>query len=342
MTDGLYMHTALCPMRTMPEVRREKRMEGDMMKVLGLSFGRKTRSCDILVKQTLKGAEAAGAEVRFINTMGLNIRHCLGCDACSDSMRRGGDIRCVIPDDFHMVLDAVLDADAIVVAAPVYILAPTGQFKNFVDRFGPSRDRAAVEREVAKRAAEGTPPLDPRLTKHRFCAYISVGGAHTKNWVSFGLPILQDFGMSMAMQVINQIDAYDMGYRGNPILDEELMKKAYDTGTALADACANPEEAHWIGEPGTCPVCHCDLLTMNGTTTVECPCCGIEGKLSVEGDRVSVTFSEEQPLRARCRINGLIEHCDEIAGMPAVSVPKIEAAGEELQRKIREFAAYLS
>lgn len=43
-------------------------MEDDEMKVLGISFGRRNQRCDVMVKEALFAAKAAGAEVRFINT----------------------------------------------------------------------------------------------------------------------------------------------------------------------------------------------------------------------------------------------------------------------------------
>ncbi len=79
----------------------------------------------------LQAAQDDGAEVELINTINLNIGRCIGCGACSrNSREKGQQIRCVIQDDYPMVLEAILDADSIIVAAPVYFLRPTGQLKN--------------------------------------------------------------------------------------------------------------------------------------------------------------------------------------------------------------------
>ena len=53
------------------------------MKVLGISFGRKMKCGDIMVKEALFQAKAAGAEVEFINTINMEIGHCKACGACS-------------------------------------------------------------------------------------------------------------------------------------------------------------------------------------------------------------------------------------------------------------------
>ena len=74
-------------------------------------------------------AEKAGADVQFMNTMNMNITHCRGCGACSASRDKGGQIKCILKDDYLTMENAVLDADGIILVAPVYSLAPTGQLK---------------------------------------------------------------------------------------------------------------------------------------------------------------------------------------------------------------------
>ena len=312
------------------------------MKVLGLSFGRKMKCCELLVKEALMGAEKAGAEVSFISMMDLDIKHCKGCGACGAGMRMGKQIKCVIMDDYDFVEQALLDTDAVIVAAPVYALAPTGQFKNFLDRFGPAHDRMALEAEREKRKAAGAEPLDPRVLKERYVGYISVGGASTQNWVSLGLPSMQLFGFSTLMKVVDQIDAYDMGRKGSPLLDTELMNRVNLLGENVGAAIGkDPGTLEWKGDDeGTCPVCHCNILTVGKTTTVECPICGISGKISIDNDVISVNFSQEEQNRARSTRTGLLEHYLEIANMPKAAVPKLEAAKDVLPGLLKKYEGY--
>lgn len=155
------------------------------MKVLGISFGRRNQRSDVMVKEALFAAKAAGAEVQFINTVRMDIGHCRACDYCSRMRDKGEtEIHCCMKDDYHILEEACLEADGIIIGAPVYAVGIVGQFKNFVDRFGPSHDRAALIEENKKRKAEGKPELDPRYFKDRYTGFISVGGAETHNWVS--------------------------------------------------------------------------------------------------------------------------------------------------------------
>ena len=310
------------------------------MKVLGISFGRMNQRSDILVKEALFAAKKAGADVEFINTVRLDIGHCRACDYCSRMRDKGEvEIHCCMKDDYHILEEACLEADGIIIGAPVYAVGIVGQFKNFVDRCGPSHDRAALLEENKKRKAEGKPELDPRYFKDRYVGYISVGGAQTHNWVSLGLPMLDLFTFSFCMKCVGHVDAYDQGRTGSPLLDKNLMAQAASLGKAVAESLGKPydEVDTWVGDEGVCPVCHNPLLSMNGTTHVECPICGIWGDLSVEGDKVKVEWSDKEIARARNTTIGIYEHYNEIQNMITVCVPKLTANKDVLDEEMKKY-----
>lgn len=310
------------------------------MKVVGISFGRMNQRSDILVKEALFAAKKAGADVQFINTVRLDIGHCRACDYCSRMRDKGEvEIHCCMKDDYHILEEACLEADGIIIAAPVYAVGIVGQFKNFVDRFGPSHDRAALLEVNKKRKAEGKPELDPRYFKDRYTGYISVGGAQTHNWVSLGLPMLDLFSFSFCMKCVGHVDAYDQGRTGSPLLDKNLMAQAAELGKAVAESLGKPydEVDTWVGDEGVCPVCHNPLLSMNGTTHVECPICGIWGDLSVDGDKVKVEWSEKEIARARNTNIGIYEHYNEIQNMIPVCVPKLTENKDYLDEQMKKY-----
>lgn len=314
------------------------------MKILGLSFGRNLGNTDILVKEALYGAlqAAPDAEVKFINTNKLTIDRCSGCGACSAALANGKDNACIVKDDLQMVEDAVREADCLIVGAPVYVLQPVGQFKNFVDRFSCRHDVSAINWVIDKRRS-GELPGDPNAfpkerLKKRYVSYISVGGAITQNWVSMGTATMHLFGFPPMMKVIANYDAHCMGTIGNPILDHKLMSEINELGKCTVEAYGKlDEEIEWFGSKGTCPVCHQNLLTVNGTTTVECPICGIEGKISIDGDILNVSFSKEQQARARGTFEGLREHTTEIQGFGAICGPKIKENKELIDREMKKY-----
>ncbi|WP_315110699.1 flavodoxin family protein [Clostridium intestinale] len=322
------------------------------MKILGLSFGRKMGNTDILVKEALYGAKegAPDAEVKFINTNRLTIDRCTGCGACSTSLERGGDNDCIVKDDMQMVEEEIRKADCIIVGAPVYVLQPVGQFKNLVDRFSCRHDVSAINWVLDKRR-RGEVPGDAdaypqERLKRRTVSYISVGGTSTQNWVSMGTATMHLFGFPAMMKAVGNYDAHHMGTTGNPVLDKTLISNVHEMGKQTSEAYFKEDkDIKWFGNEGTCPVCHQNLLMMNGTTKVECPICGIEGRLSVDGEKVHVEFSEKQQGRARGTFDGLREHTVEIQGFGKICGPKLMAAKEEMPKmldKYKNFASYIN
>lgn len=315
------------------------------MKVVGISFGRKMKNTELLVKEALLKAEENGAEVQFIRATYMDIKPCNGCGGCMKSLATGGSGKCVIKDDLAIIDEAILNADAVIFGAPVYVLGPTGQLKQMADRFGPSHDRAFLTMENEKRIKAGKTGeelVDPRNFKNRFAGLISVGGAVTQNWVSFGLPTMHLACFSSHIKVVDQMDVYDMGRTGSVLLNQDLMDRAGKLGQNLVSVAGKDrEQVSWMGDhQGTCPVCHCDLLTMNGTTTVQCPVCGIYGTLSIDEGKVSVAFSEAEQMRSRLNYDGKHEHWAEIMSMGPVAGPKLAAASEELEIKLKRYEGY--
>ena len=318
------------------------------MKILGISFGKKNANSDILVKEALFGAREAApdAEIEFINTVRMNIGRCTGCGACSTALERGKDNVCVQArnDDYQILEDKVREADCIILGAPVYALQPVGQFKDFVDRFSCRHDYSAITWVLDKRRTGEMPgnaddfPME-RLKK-RTVSYISIGGAITDNWTSMGTATLHIFGFPPMMKVMGNYNANCMGTTGNPYLDQKLIDDMHEMGRRTVEGY-NDDSVPFFqpeGKPAeVCPVCHQRLITiLPGTTTVECPVCGIEGQLSIEDGAIKVEFSEAQQKRARGTFAGLREHTTEIQGFGAICGPKIMANKEMLDKLMNE------
>jgi len=74
-------------------------------------------------------AEALGAEVRFFALTDLKYRGCFGCLACKTKAEK-----CVVHDDLTEVLESVREADALVMATPVYLREITSLLRAFIER----------------------------------------------------------------------------------------------------------------------------------------------------------------------------------------------------------------
>ncbi len=104
------------------------------MKVIGINGSpRKNWHSAQLLDNALAGAKAAGAETTRIDLFDLQFRGCISCFACK---RLGGAsyTRCAQKDALTPVLDEILEADVLIVAAPIYYGEVPGAVRNFYER----------------------------------------------------------------------------------------------------------------------------------------------------------------------------------------------------------------
>ena len=90
----------------------------------------KDGSTAILAEEFARGARRAGHEVERIDVADAGVEPCRGCVACGYGARP-----CVQRDGMGRVLDAVLAADMLVLATPLYYYGMTAQLKAVIDRF---------------------------------------------------------------------------------------------------------------------------------------------------------------------------------------------------------------
>lgn len=86
-----------------------------------------------LLMSALKGAENAGAQTEFYNLYDLNFTGCRSCFACKikNAQTHGA---CAYPDDLKPVMDAVKEADILILGSPVYLGNISAQLNLFWER----------------------------------------------------------------------------------------------------------------------------------------------------------------------------------------------------------------
>ena len=304
-----------------------------MSNVLGLSFGRKMSNCEVMVKHALNACREAGHEVRFIRVNDLDIKDCTGCIACTVGMIMGKRGDCVLKDDLPILEEAILECDAVIYGCPTFEMTPTGTFKTVCDRLGPSHDVSFRKTAIEEGLAAGKSPdqlPDARSLKPRVGAFFSVGGAMTKNWLSFMLPTMYCFSMSQGIDIVDTFEYYGAMAYNHVVGNQPMMDRSWEMGKHVADAlfCVDENDRRrWRGDhQGICPVCHCDMLTVsNEGTAVECPVCGIRGTASIENGRLTAHFSEKERARSRLFYAGKLEHSTEIktCAAPPGQIPNL-------------------
>ena len=84
-----------------------------------------------LAQAVLRGFEAGGGETELIHLNEMDVKTCIACDN-GWGQCRGGD--CILEDDFEALRQRVEEADALVLATPVYFGDLSESAKAFLDR----------------------------------------------------------------------------------------------------------------------------------------------------------------------------------------------------------------
>ena len=89
---------------------------------------RRNGNTSTLLKKAIEGARDEGAEVSEIVLRDKKISPCLEIYGCRESGR------CVIKDDFHEVIDLILESQGLILASPIFFYSLSAQAKLLIDR----------------------------------------------------------------------------------------------------------------------------------------------------------------------------------------------------------------
>ena len=103
------------------------------MKVIAVNAGpRKGWNTDTLITEAAKGAEAAGAVVEKFDLFKLDkYTGCISCFGCKREANKG---HCVCRDGLTQVLDAIREADGLIIGSPNYLGEMTATFRALYER----------------------------------------------------------------------------------------------------------------------------------------------------------------------------------------------------------------
>jgi multimeric flavodoxin WrbA len=100
-----------------------------MKTVLGIvGSPRKYGNSELFIKEVFRQLKGEW-QLRLMRLPELSLLPCRACYHCLF-----GDQRCPQDDDFNMALEALVQADALIVAAPTYFLGANASLKRFLDR----------------------------------------------------------------------------------------------------------------------------------------------------------------------------------------------------------------
>lgn len=90
---------------------------------------RESGNSTTLADRLAEGARDARADVECFSVHPMNISPCNACETCREN---GGS--CVIDDDMQILYPKIRDADALVIATPIYWYTINAQTKTWIDR----------------------------------------------------------------------------------------------------------------------------------------------------------------------------------------------------------------
>ena len=104
-----------------------------MKKIVAVNAGpRFNRNTDTLLKDAIKGAEENGDEVIRFDLFRLErYTGCISCFGCKKEAHKG---HCICRDGLTPVLDAIREADGLIIASPNYLSELTASFRALYER----------------------------------------------------------------------------------------------------------------------------------------------------------------------------------------------------------------
>jgi multimeric flavodoxin WrbA len=104
------------------------------MKVIAINGSpRKKWNTAMMLESALEGAASKGAETELVHLYDVDFKGCISCFGCK--LKGGASYgRCAMRDGLTPVLDAIAEADALILGSPIYFGTVTGEMRSFMER----------------------------------------------------------------------------------------------------------------------------------------------------------------------------------------------------------------
>ena len=269
------------------------------MKVLAIvTSARKVGNSEILAKEMLASLPES-VEKKMLRLADFRIEPCRACYACLTS---GKD--CIIPDDLASILHEIQEADAIILASPVYFLGMHTRLKLLCDRL------ISVLNEGAKYAG-------------RRCVIAVPYGV--EGWQGYGVEATVSFARFLHLDVVGVLPVHaanpgeavqpDVLNRARELAGRLLPKNANASPTEHEDNARQTTNAGDIG----CSACGSGIFRIAKTGEIQCVICGSSAKLEMPetSDDAAVQCTWTMPEPFRYSAAGMAEHAHRLEEIKA-------------------------
>lgn len=229
-----------------------------MKKILGIvSSPRKLGNCELVVKEISRQIDVPH-ELSLLRLSDFSILPCKGCYTCLFKQQR-----CPLKDDLNTIIDALVEADAVILSAPTYLLDANAMLKVVIDR--------GLAFYAAADGLWGTPAIG-----------VGVAGIEGKEGATV-LGLQRFLSMFMADK---KMCTMLYGALPGEVLLNKKNKAVID---ALARALFEPTP---VPKEPCCPLCGGDTFRFLGDDRVRCMLCSNAG--TVDGTTGTLVFHIEK------------------------------------------------
>jgi len=301
------------------------------MHILGFANGSLHGNSEILLKAALQAAAKSDPSITtsWVRAPGVSIppnaapvKGTMDVSLGKNQSHMSGSYAKDLPDDRPALINAILDADAIIVVTSTYSHSPAASMKVIMDRVGgPYMDAAFAKLALEKKAAGDEKfknmPVDERLLKPRVVGLAAVGGSTTPDQFSMVLSQMHLYFQPLHAKVVDQFLAQGFSNPGAVLLDDSIVARAEELGKNVASQIGKSfEEAKYLGpiEPAACPNCHLSKFELFYTedNAIGCVTCGTNGKLVGGPDgKIGAVWNDDCEYSA-ITWRGKLKHCFDI------------------------------
>lgn len=184
-----------------------------------LGSPRRGGNSDTIAEIVLDQARSMGGKVKTFALNDLDFKGCQGCESC-----KNGREDCALKDDLTEVLADVAEADALVLASPVYYRDVTAQMKMFIDR-----TYSYLKPDFTLR------PDPVRLRPGKKLVFIWAQGSSDEGQLD---PVLPRYDYVFSVYGYNQretIIGCELMGKKDALIREDILNRAREAGKKLCD-----------------------------------------------------------------------------------------------------------
>lgn len=274
------------------------------MKVLAIvASARKTGNSEILAKEMLKTLPETW-EKSLLRLPDLTIEPCKACYACLDA-----GAACVIQDDLEGFLLQLQQADAVIIAAPVYFLGMHTRLKLICDR-------------LIRVLNDG-----PGFSGRRCVVAVPYG---VEGWQGYGVEATVSFARFLHLDVVGVLPVH----AANPgeVVQPETLDKARELALRLlpeALPVGATVPAEWVRQSTrpddlVCEACGSGVLRLSAEGGVRCAICESQGKL----DHLHLSVEWKPSAHFRYSTDGMNEHGQRLESIKNDFISRRQALAE--------------